>query len=295
MKKTILICLISLQSFLILGCTGVNTYPNKIKAGETATIGMGYLKNFSRDNTTVTITHATDFPVTYQPGDSGIRGIINLYPDPVSYLNVGTETNRKEEAFKFGGDYGEILNTLYTNDDKDWWQTIAFIDIPFWLSPGEATITLTNSTGDSVSTLTEIESGTATRDLFNVPILGALSEIQIESLSRSPHVEVSFTSAILPHAIEVLLSHDPDMDNGGTGRLHIVNTRGDIKNILWSDNGTQLKVILMPVGNKEFTHINDLKFYIAGEIQNVVEVNTLAFDINGNSIQGTDTTLISRN
>lgn len=255
---------------------------------------MGYLKNFSRDNTTVTITHATDFPVTYQPGDSGIRGIINLYPDPVSYLTVGTETNRREEAFKFGGDYGSIINDFFTNEDKDWWQTVAFIDIPFWLSSGEATITLTNSAGDTVSTLTEIESGSGTRDLFNIPVLGAISEIQIESLSRSPHVEVSFSSTIIPHAIEVRLSHNPDMDNGGTGRLHIVNTRGDIKNILWSDNGTQLKVILMPVGNKEFTHINDFKFYIAGEIQNVVELNTLAFNSNGAPLTGVSTRLIVR-
>ena len=299
MKRIFLMALVSIQCLVFIGCAGVQSYPNRVSAGETASVGIGWQKDLTADNMRVTITPTVGPQVTYEPNDPAIRALVNLYPDPVSYMVVGLETNQETPEFNFGATYGRLVNNIFTQGDKDWWQTTAFINMPSTIASGQATIEIA-STADplnpvSSSTVMIVDGGPQAEDDFEVPVLGGLTASQMSSMGRSPHVEVSFTSATIPHAIEVQLSHDPDLDNGGAGRLHVVNTRGDLKSMFWSDTGSQLKVILMPVGGNALSNINDFKFYVAGGMQNVAEISVQGFDVNGNDVTGVLTNLVARN
>jgi len=273
--------------FLIMvlsGCGGVQTFPNTARQGETVSISMGWKKEFKRSNTTVTITPSSGNPIVYFPNDPAIRAIANLYPDPVSWLVVGTESSRYDNSY--GASYGDAINNYFTNNDNDWWQTVAFIDLPAVLPLGSTSIQLTNSLGFSFTSIVEIVEGAGSSAIFNAELNGPLSSGQLVSLERSPHYEVLFNSDLIPYAIELKFSHDPFLFSYENGRAHVVNPRGNVKSILWSGDVTQLKVVLMPAGQLALKNINDFKFYIAGGISGLTLIDMQAFDENGNSVSG---------
>lgn len=267
------------------GCSGVQTFPNAVRAGETAAIGMGWQKKFKRSNTTVTITPSNGNQIVYQPNDPAIRAIINLYPDPVSWLVVGTDT-QTDVFYNNGYTYGNIINSNFTNGDHDWWQTTAFIDLPIVISPGIATIAFSNSNGDFSSSVVEIVSGSGVADDFNAEGNGPLNADQLSSLERAPNFEVSFTGPEIPYAMELKFSY--------MGDLHVVNPRASKKNIIWSGDGLILNVMLLPAKTESLNNFNDFKFYITGQgaLQFVQDAHPItlqsieAFDINGNKISG---------
>lgn len=285
MNKPLLIFLMILQGLLLSACSGVQTYPNKASAGDTVTLGLGWQKNFNRQNTTVHITPSVGPVITLDPGDPAIRALINFYPDPVSYMVVGTETNQSD-GFNYGSTYGNMINLYYTDGDKDFWQTTAFIDLPETLPVGDTLIELTNNIGESITSNVMVVSGVGSSDDFIAELNGPLTPEQLASLERSPHFAVAFSGANLPYAIEVTISHSPDVIHGGTGKAYVVNPRGDIKNIFWSDTGTLLKVYITPARLSVLESFKDFKFYLAGGIDNPVIDNFKAYDSNGNEVVG---------
>lgn len=285
MSRLFLFFFVVIQLLLLSACSGIQTYPNKVSAGDTVTLGLGWQKNFRRDNTSVHITPSTGGTITYQPGDPALRALINFYPDPVSYMIVGTETNQ-DANFNYGATYGNMVNRYFTGGDKDIWQTTAFINLPESLPLGDALIELENDAGEAVTSSVLIVEGEGSPDQFDAEINGPLTPLQLSSLERSPHFEVAFSGSSIPYAIEVTISHDPDIGHGGAGEVYVVNPRGDIKNIFWSDTGTVLKVYVTPTRIKLLNNFNDFKFYLAGGVGSPVVDDVKAYDIDGNLITG---------
>jgi hypothetical protein len=264
------------------GCVGARTFHEIARAGDTVAVAAGW-KNFSRDNITVTITPSTGIPVVYGPGNPAVRAVINLYPDPISSIVVSTETG--QDLTPFAQTYGGLIGSTYSNGDKDWWQTTVFIDLPAALPVGSATIDISGSAGGSASSTVEIVAGTGTPNSFYTSI-GPLGADQLAAMERVGHNTIKFYGSTIPYAIQVGLAHDPDVDHGGSGRAYVVNPRGDLKNIAWSDDGTNIQVILSPTHGQSLNNLLDFKFYVAGGVTNLRALSIKAVDINGNALTG---------
>ena len=65
--------------------------------------------------------------------------------------------------------------------------------------------------------------------------------------------------------------------------MHLVyEFAGYKKNLIWTDDGTTMKVILTPTNStKPMDNFNDFKFYVAGNVQNLVVSSVQAYDANG--------------
>ena len=93
MKYIILI--ITAGLFVLSGCSGKQTFSTAVRAGDTVSHTVGMQTGVSRDNLTITFTPTTGgASISYLPGDSAIRAVVNLYPDPVSRIIVGGETGQ---------------------------------------------------------------------------------------------------------------------------------------------------------------------------------------------------------
>jgi len=279
-------------SLLVLGCSGVQTYPGVARAGDTVSIAAGWKHGFSRDNITVTITDADANTIVYLPGDPAIRAVINMYPDPVSSILVSEETN--QDLTPYAQTYSAVVNTNVTNDDKDWWETSVFLDLPSVLALGSASIDISSIAGESASALLEIIGGTGGAESFQTEF-GTLNINQLASMERVSHYVVSFNGSTIPYGIQVEFSHLPDSSNGGTGIAYVVNPRGDLKNVSWSDDGNNLKVLIVPSRTKYLSTMNDFKFYVAGGITGLIVTNVQAVDNTGNPITGVAASLVLRN
>ena len=217
------------------GCSGVKTFPETVQIGETAAIAAGWKRHFSRDDITVTITPEFGAPVTYNAGHPSIRSVINLYADPLSSLIVSDEKNT--DITNSAQTYAQQVQFNYTEGDKDYWQTVVFLDIPP-ISEGLATIQISNSNGEtSSSTVNVVQgSGTGTAFGFEATGIGALTDFQLQAMERVDHYVVSFTGATIPHAVQLDLAYSSL--NG-----YLVNPRGDLKNLSWTDTGSGYRVI----------------------------------------------------
>lgn len=292
MSRLFLCFFVVMYGLILSACSGVQTYPNKASAGDTVTVGLGWQKNFNRENTTVHITPSVGPVITLEPGNPAVRAMINFYPDPVSYLLVGRETDQ-DENFNYGATYGFMIDTYFTGGDKDIWQTAAFIDLPVTMPLGDALIELENDAGESVTSSVLVVEGQGSSDQFDAQYNGPLTQLQLSSLERSPHYEVAFSGTDIPYAIELIISHAPVIDHGGSGKVYIVNPRGDIKNLFWSDTGTLLKVQITPTSVSVLNNFHDFKFYLAGGVQSPVIGEVRGYDINGNLLNGITASLSS--
>ena len=117
----------------------------------------------------------------------------------------------------------------------------------------------------------------------------------LNAFSRVQNYTIDFSGPTIPYAIEIILTHDPDSTAGGVGKAYAVNPLGYKKNLHWSDNGTTMKAMLMPVTSVVTDNINDFKFYVAGNISNLGVFSVSAFDINGNSVENITATSTAQN
>lgn len=274
-----------LALFLLLGgCAGVQTFPNVARSGDTVAVAAGWKQDFAREDLTVIITAADGLVIVYPPGDPAVRAVVNLYPDPLSSLSVSDRTG--QDLTPYARTYADMVNLNFTGGDRDWWQTTAFVDLPPGLALGPATVTLSNGAGLQATTTVEIVAGAGTPAVFDAELAGPLQPYQLAVLERVAHYTVRFSGATLPHAIQIDLSHDPDVDHGGSGRAHVINPRGDIKSIAWADDGEGLRVLLTPVRNGAIGAFTDFKFYVGGGVGNLALVGVRAFDVSGNPISG---------
>jgi hypothetical protein len=277
-----------LATGVLSGCVGTKTFHEVARAGDTVAVAAGWKHHFTRDNITVTITPSSGAPVVLPPNDQAVRAVINLYPDPVSSLLVSAETG--QNLTPSAQTYASLVSSNFTKGDKDWWQTTAFIDLPATLPAGIATISISNPQGESVSSEVEIVSGPGRPNLFQ-STTGSLTDSQLASMERVGHYAVGFTGSVIPFAIQLDLIHDPDLDQGGTGRAYVVNPRGDIKNVAWKNTGVNLRVILTPAKGTALGNMKDFKFYVSGGITGLQVLNVKAFDINGVPVTGVTASL----
>jgi hypothetical protein len=100
-------------------------------------------------------------------------------------------------------------------------------------------------------------------------------------MERGAYYTVNFSSSEIPHAIQIDLVHD------GGGYPYVVAPRGDILSATWSDDGTNLRVILIPSGSSTLQDIKHFKFYVpAGNngLTNLALDAVSAYDINGQGL-----------
>jgi hypothetical protein len=278
--------LLLIASVALASCGGLKTFHEYARAGDTIAIPAGMQSDFSKDNITVTITPnglpAMDpLPAT----DPSIRAVINFYPDPVSSMIISRETG--ENITPFAQIYASTAGFM-ANDDKDWFQTTVFLDLPTSLPTGLTSIEVSNGLGATHTVTLDIIPGTGTLNTFDANYFGGsllLDGDMLDSLSRVNHHTVTFDATTIPYAIELNFTHDP-----GIGNVMVVNPLGYKKNLLWSDNAGNLKVILTPSKDGIIDHIKDFKFYVAGSATNMELIDYQAYNVDGNSIPPEDIT-----
>lgn len=284
------LALIVISIFLVIGCSGTQTFPNFARAGDTVAIPAGW-KHFTHDNITVTITPAVGAPVVYPPGSSAIRSIVNFYADPLSSMIVSDEKNT--DITPGAQTYSGQIRLFFTGGTKDFWQTVVFIDLPQpdFLTTGLATVDIVSTQGESVSTVLNVMDGLGSPEQF-IPekLNGPLNEDQLRALERVDHYEISFSGDVVPYAIQMDMSYTT-LDG------YIVNPRGDLKNLSWRDTGSGYRVI-MTSPNDAVENIKDFNYYVAiafgtdsGTSLSVVPGSLQAFDQDGVPVDGVDATI----
>jgi hypothetical protein len=277
----------------IFGCAGTKTFHEYARAGDTVAIPAGWMQNFSPDNITVTITPASGVPFVFFPNDPAVKGIVNMPIDPLASMVVSRETGINQTLY--ARTYSDMVQSNFTDYDKDWWQTVVFLDLPQALAPGQATINIVNTDGESTSTNVEIIDGVGQPHTFSAELLGPMIDIQRKALLRVDHYTINFSGTVVPYSIQLDISHDADMDNGGVGRAHVVNPVGYIKNAAWSDDGFTTRILLTPARELSIESLKDYKFYMAGGLENLTIAELRAFDSDGVALNGVSASITDNN
>lgn len=279
-----------LAGLVLSGCSAVKPFPNTARAGDSIALVTGWKQGFSRGNITVTITPSIGSPVTYLPGSPAVRAAVNFYPDPLSGIVLSQKIG--DDLTPYAQVYSDQINLMFTAGDKDWWQTVLFIDLPSSLASGAASIDIVSAaTGETYSTTVDIIDGDGQADGFDAEFNGPLNDYQLASLERVGHYVLSFSASTVPYAIQLELSHDPDAANGGSGHAYVVTSSANLVSALWRDNGTNLSIVLTPTQMGASLNIQDFKFYIAGGITGLQLDTVQAVDIDGAPVSGVTGTL----
>lgn len=291
MSNMTYLALLLLVLGILSGCAGMEAFPLTARAGDTVAFGVGWKQKFDRETLTVTITDAASNTFTYLPNDPAVRAVINLYPDPLSYLVVGTRTGSND---RYGATYGSVINGSFTENDPDWWQTTIYLDLPAGLAEGQADVTFVSSNGETYGPRpVQIIPGQGSRYLFKAELLGAMTPVQMQSMERRSSSTVQLSGgSTFPAAIQIDLTHSPDDSAGGTGKAFAVNPRGEVKNLTWTDNGTSMRVMLLTAkGNTTLNDWKQFKFYVTGGVTGVQVQSVKAYDSAGNLISGVTATV----
>jgi len=284
--------LFALSLSLLFGCSGNRAFHEVARAGDTVAIAAGWQQNFSRDRISVFITPADGGPdIVLGPDNPAIRAVVNFYPDPISSLVVSRRTG--QDITPFARTYAGTTATFAGNQD-DWWQTIVFIDLPFSLPVGSTGIWIEDPGGGNAYSTLDIVSGVGKKNTFDANAAGVLTRGQLASLERASYYLVTFSGTTVPYAIQLDFTHDADVDLGGVGKAYAVNPISGAKAISWTDDGSSMRVVLMPSGDKQIG-FSDFRFYVAGGIQNLINGFVKAFDIAGNPVVGVSVSVSANN
>lgn len=281
--------------FLLAGCAGQNTFTQSARPGETVMLAVGWKQDLTRNDLSVTITPETGEPISYNAGDSRIRAVIQAYPDPVSKLVVSDQAkiSYQKSGLSWDGSTYNVLPPSFgnlvrnsTNMENDWSNTMIFLDLPAGLAPGVASVSLYKAGGAVLTNpiVVEVLSGAAAeRNLFpmsNYSGVGAM----MRSVERAPHFVVNFSedTGMVPHSMQI----DFVRTLASEGKPWVTHGRGDIKNVLWSDNGTLLKVALTPTNGVAVSKLSDFKFYVTGAVTGLTVNSVKAYDVSGNLLTG---------
>lgn len=284
----------AVMAVLLAGCAGQQAFTTSARPGETVMLPVGWKQDLTRNNLSVTITPQTGAPVTYGPGDSRIRSVMNAYPDPVSKLVVTDRANISYPNSGLSAD-GESYNVLApnvtdlvgnaTSNSNEWSNTLVLLDLPATLAPGEASIALSSGTtpvGNPLS-IEILPDQAGERNMFamqNYAGVGAL----VRSVERAPHFVVTLNepSGTVPHSVQM----DFTRALGTQGEPWVTHGRGDIMNLLWSDNGSTLRVLLTPTKGMTVDRLSDFKFYVTGSVTGLTLNSIKAYDASGNLLSG---------
>ncbi|MCK5003006.1 MAG: hypothetical protein KAS57_08270 [Gammaproteobacteria bacterium] len=270
----------------LTGCAGYQTFNHIARSNDTVTAAAGRMQTFTRENLRVTITDADGTETVYAPGNTNIRAVINLYPDPLSNIISARETRVSDPAVWVSN--ADLINVSYTDGDNDWWQTSVFINLPDNMAIDHADIIMESidpSTAEVLETATaivQIVSGVGAPHPFSAKWpWGAsfnLTSSDLKALERSSHYQIDFSGSEIPTALSLEITHT-------AGAAFVVNPSSEKKNIHWTDDGTTAKVLIMPTKPTGFSSLHDLKLYVTGlGVEDVAVSNLQAFDQNGNEI-----------
>jgi hypothetical protein len=292
MKAFTRIFAISVLLFLIGACASLKPFHEYARAGDSIAIPVGKQPEFNRDNITVTITPSSGSPLVLAATDPAVRAVINFYPDPVSSILVSNDIN---EDITSGAQLYHELTYNTAAQENDWFQTIVFLDIPAGIPTGQAQIAISIPGGPTHTSTIQIIDGVGTANGYNAYFEGAtlkLNEDMLRSLSRVSHTVVDVVSATLPYAVEMTFTHDPDITIGGTGKYSVINPTSGRKTLQWSDDGTNLKVILLEAHAGSISEVKDFKYYIAGSASNLQLNSVNGYDSTGAEISGVSASLV---
>jgi len=270
----------------LMGCSSVNTYPKRVRAGETVVLSAGWMHHFSRDNLTVTVTPDGGVGIPVTPDH--VRASINFYPDPLSSLVLAPQVGQDISTYSLS--YGGLVTNAATSGDRDWWESFVFVDIPDTTPAGGATVSISNPEGEVETARIEVFDSGGSQEEFEADLLPVVLNEHLRTLERVDHFVVSFNGTTVPYAVQIDLDYSSDVKG------HIVNPKGEIKNLNWADNGDVYRVIITPAKQSvtsSFLDITDLKFYVAivsgtdgvADVS-VVPNSVLAFDETGNMVTG---------
>lgn len=266
---------------LMSGCTAQKAFPSSVRAGDTVTLPLGWSQTLKRQEVTVVITGSDSITYTYPPGDSAVRALAHVFPDPLSRLVVGTETN---QALGVNANiHGAAIESQVTDGDKDISQAMLMLNLPSTLAVGTASIVVKNASDTSVTgspIFLNVIPGAGSPSVFqqNGTAMSLSSEM-ISTLERAPATSVSFSGPTIPYGIQIELSRD-----SGVGKPWVANPRGDIKTVNWSDDGSRVRVLITPSNGVLLSNISHFKFYVAGGVTGLAVVSVKAFDQNGNAV-----------
>jgi hypothetical protein len=294
--KLIKLLIVAMLALLGIGCGGVYTYYDTASGGDTVAVPAGWKQSFTPDTVTVEIYQPPYHPVnnptpiaTYSPGDPRIRGVTNAYVDPLSSMVVSRETG--QDLTPSARTYASQVSQQYTGPDRDWFQSMVFVDL---LDPmpqtGLAEVYAYTPTEDASSFVNITATTGGHAHAFEAQVLGPVTQDQFKAIGRVPFKTVTVTGNTVPEAIQVDLIHDPDKNNGGTGKAHVVNPTGWVKNTAWrswydSDiNKNHLRVIMTPARDGIIYDMLDFKFYVAGGVTGLVLDSVQGFDVDGMEI-----------
>jgi hypothetical protein len=286
MLKIGLVCL----SGALVGCTGVNTFTTGGRPGETVAAAIGYQQKVNRSNLTVKITDKNGVLYTYQPGDTRIRTVFQAYPDPVSKLVVADRANTSygtQLPDYIINAWGYGIRQDLTNGDNDWSETFVLFDLPTDIASGMASLQFTSGGTDLTVSSIPIEvlpGPAAAPQPFEYYKGTSALQAPYTGGERAPHFVVNFSGpdGVVPNSIEAVFSRTL----GSTGDPWVTHGRGDIKNLMWSDNGSEIKVMLTPAKGVPLSSLKDFKFYITGSVTAVNRTSLKAYDASGNPLSG---------
>jgi hypothetical protein len=274
--------IILLAVFLVTGCAGTKTFHQTARAGDTVAIATGWHENWSRDNISIWVQDNGGPWVQYMANDPSIRAVVNFYPDPISSMVVSDRTN--QDITPYAESYGANVTNSFTSGSRDWFNTVVFFDLPVSMNLGTAHVYVeevanTNNFVDTTLEIVENVSGGKTHD-FEAQAAGFLQRVHLASLERSSHYVITLpNTGEIPHAVQLDFTHDT-----GVGKAYVVDPISGVKNISWSDDGTNLRVLILPADGSTLTSFKDFKFYVAGGVTNLTPVSTQAFNINGGDV-----------
>lgn len=280
----------------LAGCSGGETFSKVARAGDTVLVAIGTNISLSRATVSVRITDGAGVVTQYPLGDARIRAAMNLYPDPVSNLMMGWFTNQNinSEEPAYGNDA-----TILSNPKHDWREAMVFVDLPASMAVGPATIEVTTGNGTVKSSTVEIVAGVGSPHNFGFTEISnsgdSVQRFQSLERARFNRVYLKLGPQTPAQAVQITLTHAPDMDHGGAGRVFVTHARPDLMSLNWHDDGTTLRVIMSRAGAAPATATQKpmFSFYVAGGIKDLTPVAAVAVDATGTPLANTPTIYIS--
>lgn len=270
-----------LAAIALGGCTATNTFSTAARAGDTVALAVGWNVPVNMNNITAQFTDASGAPFSYALGDPGFRAVAQLYPDPVSQVVVGTMTNQNPNG-EMQAAVGYFLNQI-TQNDPDWNQTVVYLDLPQGMAPGTAQITLAGPNGNLTAYPLKVNvlPGTGVSNQFGTRPYGAAGGYLYDAERRN-YYTVTFTGPTIPDSIQIDMTR-----TAGMGVPWVTQTRGDLKNLSWRDDGsTNMRVMLSTNHGVPLNDIKGFKFYVAGGVTGLAITNVVAYDTTGTPISG---------
>jgi hypothetical protein len=289
---------------LLAGCAGQQAFTPAARPGETILLAAGWQQRLTRNNLMVMITAQNGEITTYNPGDPRVRTVIQSYPDPVSKLVVSDRAKVTYPASGYTPNGGVTYNDLspdfggytrnMTGQENDWSNTAVLIDLPIDLSPGAATIKLLLNGVSIVKPPIDLDVlpvvDAAERNHLSMSNASGASGL-IRAIERAPHFVVRFVGpdGVIPYSMQA----DFGRTLAPTGNAWVTHGRGDIQNIMWSDNGATIRTLLMPTNGVTVDRLSDFKFYVTGAVTSLTVDSVLAYDVSGNLLPGFSATIES--